>query len=131
HPNLPPQNRSSTLVLQALSGGAAPTLGASVTGGTQQWRIAYLDCFITLASTADGRMIEASAGGDNAAATFATATSSAAQQWEMLPTSDGWFLLRNRQTRTCLDNIGVLTAGATVRLWTCGGNANQQWRLIR
>ena len=23
------------------------------------------------------------------------------------------------------------TAGATVRLWTCGGNANQQWRLIR
>ncbi|WP_058754351.1 RICIN domain-containing protein [Sphingomonas endophytica] len=125
------QNRSSRHVLQSVVSAGYPSEAASVTGGTQEWRVTFADGFITLANGADGRMIKATASGDNAAAMMATADGSTAQQWEMMPTGDGWFLLRNRATRNCLDNIGDLAAGAPVRLWGCGWHPNQQWRLIR
>ncbi len=124
------QNRSSSNVLQAAAG-SAPTQDASVAGSAQQWRVTYADGFITLANLADGRMIEASGDGNDAAATMAAATSSLTQQWEMIPSGDGWFMLRNRSTRNCLDNKGNLAAGAAIRLGTCGQQASQQWRLIR
>ncbi|WP_394646989.1 RICIN domain-containing protein [uncultured Sphingomonas sp.] len=125
------QNRSSGHVLQSMPSATYPVEDASIAGATQQWRVAFADGFITLTSVADGRTIEAAATGDNVAAVMATARASAAQQWEMMPTGDGWFLLRNRQTGNCLDNIGDLTPGASVRLWGCGWHPNQQWRLIR
>ena len=65
-------------------------------------------------------------------AVMAPASSSTAQQWEMKPTGEvGWFLLCNRATGNCLDNIGNLAPGAPVRLWGTSWHPNQQWRLIR
>lgn len=125
------QNRSSGHVLLAGAGGGVPTEGASTTATTQRWRVDFADGFVTLSNIADGRVIEASGDGDNVSAVMATATGAATQQWEMKPTGDGWFLLCNRATRNCLDNIGELTADAPVRLWGQSWHPNQQWRLIR
>jgi hypothetical protein len=125
------QNRSSSIVLEAAAGADLPSQGPSVAGERQQWRIAFADGFITLASAADGRMIQASGAGNGVATALVAPGQSPSQQWEMLPTGDGWFLLRNRATRTCLDNVGDLTPGAPIRLWGCGFHPNQQWRLVR
>jgi hypothetical protein len=126
------QNRSSNAVLQSDASAPYPSEGASIAGGTQQWRIVFADGFITIANVADGRRLEASGNGDNVAAVMAPASSSTAQQWEMKPTGDiGWFLLCNRATGNCLDNIGNLAPGAPVRLWGTSWHPNQQWRLIR
>lgn len=124
------QNRSSGNILQ--SGTDVPAQGTPGDGSAQQWRVTFADGFITLASAADDRRITAQARGDDAAATLSTTGAATAdQQWEMLPTGDGWFLLRNRATANCLDNIGSLAPGAAIRLWSCGFHPNQQWRLIR
>lgn len=125
------QNRSSSIVLQAAAAADVPSQGPSVGGGIQQWRTVFADGFITLANVADGRMIQASGTGDGVAATLAAPATMPAQRWEMIPTGDGWFLLRNRATRNCLDNAGNLAAGAAIRLWGCGSSPNQHWRLIR
>lgn len=123
------QNRSSTNILQ--SGTELPAQGTPADGSAQQWRVGFADGFVTLASAADDRRITARARGDDASATLSAATATADQQWEMLPAGDGWFLLRNRATGNCLDNIGNLAPGAAIRLWSCGFHPNQQWRLIR
>ena len=125
------QNRSSSIVLQAVAAAGVPSQGPSMSGDDQQWRVIFADGFITLANVTDGRMIQASGTGDGVAAVLAAPATTPAQQWEMLPTGDGWFLLRNRATRTCLDNVGDVAAGAAIRLWGCGFHPNQQWRLIR
>lgn len=92
----------------------------------------YPDGFIRLASADTALSIEVTAQGNDVVAMMVATSTSTRQQWEMMPVGDGrWFLLRNRATGNCLDNIGNLTAGAAVRLWSCGIRPNQQWQLVR
>lgn len=91
----------------------------------------YADGYVELVS-ADGRAIDSAGNTNNGDPTvLAPRSQSIAQQWELLTTDDGWFLLRNRQTFKCLDNVGELGAGASIRVWDCGGHPNQQWHLVR
>jgi hypothetical protein len=127
------QNRSSLFVVQGAGSGGAPVTASNATGGAQQWAVAFTDGFITLKNVDTG-LILASLGvsGDNAGTEMATLQDNTRQQWEMIPTGEvGWFLIRNRETKNCLDNLGNLTAGAPLKLWGCGGNPNQQFRLVR
>ncbi len=126
------QNRSSLFVLQGAAAGDVPIETYSVVSPAQQWRVSFADGFVTLLNVETGLAIEAQRGGNDVPAAMATATGAPNQQWEMMPVGEeGWFLLRNRATGNCLDNIGVLTAAASVRLWGCGFHPNQQWRLVR
>lgn len=126
-------NRSAQLVLQGAAAGGVPTEDANALGSAkQQWRVTFADGFITLSNADTGLAIEASGSGDNVAATMATANGAIRQQWEMMPLGDGgWFVLRNRATANCLDNVGNLAAGGAVRLSRCGFGADQQWQLVR
>ncbi|GGB27730.1 hypothetical protein GCM10011380_16690 [Sphingomonas metalli] len=118
-------NRSSSLWLDGR--GTAPA--ASATG--QDWTVAYADGFVTLAEPGGRRIDSLGATADGAATGLAAASGQPAQQWEMMPTDGGWFLLRNRLTGKCLDNVGELSGGAPIRVWSCGGHPNQQWHLAR
>lgn len=127
------QNRSSERVLQGATSGSAPVGAANTTGATQQWRVGFAHGFVTLTNVDSGLAL-ASTGvtGDNGPTTLVAAAEGKRQQWEMMPVGEpGWFLLRNRETGTCLDNIGNLAIGAPLRLWSCGFHPNQQWRLVR
>lgn len=127
------QNRSAELVLQGAASGSAPIETGNAATPAQQWRVTYADGFVTLVNVETGLALASTgATGDNAATTMAPAASSPRQQWEMMPVGEtGWFLLRNRETRNCLDNVGNRAADAPLRLWGCGFHPNQQWRLIR
>lgn len=127
------QNRSSMSVLRTGADAGSPPLEMpNVTGFGQDWRIDYADGFITLTSRQSGLAIDSRNNrGDDAATAMATPAAVASQQWEMMPTDNGWFLLRNRATHSCLDNVGDRRAGAPLRLWGCGAHPNQQWHLIR
>ncbi len=126
------QNRSSLFVLQGAATGEVPVETNSNVSSAQQWRVSFADGFVTLLNVETALAIEAQRGGDDVPAAMGSPTSARNQQWEMMPVGeDGWFLLRNRDTGNCLDNIGVLTAAAPVRLWSCGFHPNQQWRLVR
>ncbi len=126
------QNRSSRMILDAGSGGA-PLQRANAAVATQAWKTDYVDGFIIL-KTGTGNLSLDSLGnrgnGDNVALR-ATAPGEPAQQWEMIPTDGGWFLLRNRATGKCLDNMGNPGAGGTIHVWDCAGSSNQQWHLVR
>ncbi len=121
-------NRSSRLLLDGTGSGPVANGGnaASLT-----WRVRYVDGHVVLAS-ADGRAIDSAGNTGNGDATvLAAASGGVGQQWELIPTDEGWFLLRNRQTRKCLDNAGNQGGGAAIRVWDCGGHPNQQWHLVR
>lgn len=121
-------NRSSKLLLDGT--GTEPVAGSG-TGATLTWNVHYADGYVELVS-ADGRAIDSAGNTNNGDPTvLAPRSQSIAQQWELLTTDDGWFLLRNRQTFKCLDNVGELGAGASIRVWDCGGHPNQQWHLVR
>ncbi|GEM_PF-2034674 len=121
-------SRSSMLLLNGT--GTEPVAGSG-TAMSLTWKVRYADGFITLVS-ADGRAIDAAGNtGNGDATTLAPASQAVGQQWEVLPTDAGWFLLRNRQTGKCLDNVGNLGASAPIRVWDCGGHPNQQWHLVR
>ncbi|MBB4155173.1 hypothetical protein GGQ80_003091 [Sphingomonas jinjuensis] len=126
-------NRSGQLVLQGATTGATPTEEANAPASAkQQWRVTFADGFVTLTNAESGLAIEGTASGDNVAAVMAPASGATRQQWEMMPVGEGgWFLLRNRATGNCLDNIGNLAVGGAVRLWGCGFHPNQQWQLVR
>ncbi len=121
-------NRSSKLLLDGTGTGPVANSGSAT---TLVWNVRYADGYIELVS-ADGRAIDSLDNTNNGDPTgLAPRSQGVGQQWEVLPTEDGWFLLRNRQTAKCLDNIGELGAGAAIRVWDCGGHPNQQWHLVR
>lgn len=126
------QNRSSRMILDAGSGGA-PLQRANAAVATQTWKADYVDGFVTL-TTGTGDLSLDSLGNRGNGDAVALRTSvwwEPAQQWEMIPTDDGWFLLRNRATGKCLDNVGNPGAGTTIHVWDCTSSANQQWHLVR
>lgn len=126
------QNRSSLFVLQGMAAGGMPVEAGSTISPGQQWQLTFADGYVTMLNVETGLAIGAQRGGDDVPTAMSTSTGARNQQWEMMPVGEGgWFLLRNRETGNCLDNIGVLTAGAPVRLWGCSFHPNQQWRLIR
>jgi hypothetical protein len=53
------------------------------------------------------------------------------QQWNIIPTADGYVTIVNVNSGLCLDDTNWNTAnGATIQQWTCNGQAVQQWRLM-
>jgi hypothetical protein len=127
------QNRTSGLILQGAVIGSAPVQDENGSGPAQQWTVSFVDGYVRLASAETGLML-ASLGvtGDDAGTEMAQSGQSDRQYWEMLPVGEtGWFLLRNRATGTCLDNLGSPSARVGLRLWSCGFHPNQQWRLVR
>lgn len=127
------QNRSSERILQGSAGGSAPIGAANAAIPAQQWRVGFDNGFVTLTNIGSGLALAAvGTTGDDAPTTMIAVADTRLQQWEMMPVGEpGWFLLRNRQTGTCLDTIGNSAAGAPLRLWGCGFHPNQQWRLVR
>ncbi|WP_428968787.1 RICIN domain-containing protein [Sphingomonas sp. Xoc002] len=121
-------NRSSKLLMDGV--GASP-IANSGSAATLVWNVRYVDGYIELVS-ADGRAIDSLGNTNNGDPTaLAPRSQGNGQQWEVLPTDDGWFQLRNRQTSKCLDNAGNLSTGAPIRVWDCEGRPNQQWHLVR
>lgn len=121
-------NRSSKLLMEGI--GTQPVAGSG-TSTALVWNVRYADGYIVLVS-ADGRAIDSAGNTANGSPTvLAPLSQGTGQQWEVMPTDDGWFLLRNRQTFKCLDNVGNLGSGAPIQVWDCGGHPNQQWHLVR
>ncbi|KAF2152800.1 hypothetical protein K461DRAFT_294438 [Myriangium duriaei CBS 260.36] len=124
-------NRASQLMLDTTMGTNA-VLANSTVSPSQIWQVGYIDGFVTL--TIDNGTLSLGSSGDptNGASTTISSTVSGQsdQYWEMIPTDSGWFLLRNKGTFTCLDNIGNEREGANMALWACGGHPNQQWHLV-
>ncbi len=110
------------------NGGAA--VGARSTVSTQQtWTLEFGDGFVRFKGKASGRYLTAS----GAAATLVGGTPGNAQTWEMAPTTDGYFQLRNLATDTCLRAPG---ADAALTVSGCDGNpdapaAALQWHLAK
>jgi hypothetical protein len=53
------------------------------------------------------------------------------QQWQFLPTGDGYYVIQNVLTGKVLDVTGGYTTGGTlIQQWDFLGGANQQWQLI-
>jgi len=53
------------------------------------------------------------------------------QQWNIVPTADGYVTIVNVNSGLCLDDTDWKTApGSTIQQWTCNGLPVQQWRLI-
>lgn len=128
------QNRSNQLLLDYAQSGNAfrPVQRAPVQPSGQRWEWIPGDGFITIRSLVTGLLLDSLATtADGAEAGVAAASGGTTQQWEMVPTDNGWFLLSNRATGRCLDNVGASEDGASIRMWSCGGHPNQQWRLAR
>ncbi|KJD34821.1 hypothetical protein PK35_02610 [Tamlana nanhaiensis] len=53
------------------------------------------------------------------------------QQWYLDYQSDGWFLIRSRESSHCIDVYQAGTnAGANIVQWEKNGGANQEWRFL-
>jgi non-reducing end alpha-L-arabinofuranosidase len=53
------------------------------------------------------------------------------QQWNIVPTADGYVTIVNVNSGLCLDDTDWKTAaGSAIQQWTCNGLPVQQWRLI-
>ncbi len=126
------QNRSSRMILDAGSSSVARQQ-PNGTAANQTWRAGYVDGFVTLTSSTANLALDSLGITTDGGATGMRAANSSllTQHWEMIPTDDGWFLLRNRATGRCLDNSGNQGAGAAMAVWWCSGHANQQWHLVR
>lgn len=124
-------NRSSQFVLEGSAAAGEPLQGSNGSTAAQVWQISYDNGFIVLTNSASNLAIDAMNGtADGDAVAMITPSSVASQRWEIVPTDNGWFLLRNRSTGKCLDNVADQSVGARIRVWSCGGHPNQQWHLI-
>ncbi|GAB2606856.1 hypothetical protein Aab01nite_02080 [Paractinoplanes abujensis] len=87
-----------------------------------------------LVSKNSGKCVDARAAGtvNGTAIQQYTCNSSAAQQYQLAPTSDGYVRINGRGNPTqALDVTNVSTAdNAPIQTWAYGGGANQQWRPV-
>jgi len=82
----------------------------------QAWMVSFMGGYIRLKNMSSQRFLDGSGG----TATLVTANAPAARQaWEMIPTNDGYFMLRNQQTNRCLKSV---SAGASLQLADCDTN---------
>lgn len=115
---------------QNLSAGGA-AVGAPSTVATQQtWTIEFVNGLVRLKNLASGRYLD---GSGATAKLTGTATPGAAQTWEMAPSTDGYFQLRNQQSNQCLR---APSADAALTIVGCDGNPDApatalQWRLAK
>jgi Ricin-type beta-trefoil lectin domain-like/Beta-propeller repeat/FG-GAP-like repeat/Putative binding domain, N-terminal len=53
------------------------------------------------------------------------------QQWELIPTGDGYFFIMNELSRYMLDVMGPSTAnGAAINQWASTGSDDQKWQIV-
>lgn len=125
-------NRSSQLVLEGFStANGRPAQQVNSTTSSQIWTVSYSNGYVVLTDSSTGYVMDsASSIGVDPSVFMVQASGMPTQQWEMLPTEDGWFRLRNRASRNCLDNRGRQSAGTSLETGACGTSANQQWHLI-
>lgn len=119
------QNRSSGLLAHVA--GTIASQAINTGGKTQYWRITPVDGYITLQNPDSSLVLEDATGIAGFPVEVHTLTSADTQQWEMVPTDNGWFHLVNRSTKECLDNLSQNAIGAEIGLYDCDGSANQQW----
>ncbi|MDI5961804.1 RICIN domain-containing protein [Streptantibioticus silvisoli] len=87
--------------------------------------------FTTVVNVGSGKCVDARAAGtaDGTAVQQYDCNGSGAQQWELQPTSGGYYQVDNfSNTAEAWDVTDVSTAdGALIQTWTYGGGQNQQW----
>jgi Bacterial Ig domain/Ricin-type beta-trefoil lectin domain-like len=90
------------------------TIDAASTQSTQQiWLMTLNGGYMRLKNQASQRVLD---GGGTAPVLVSTPASATASAWEMIPTSDGHFMLRNQQSNKCLQSAG---SGAPLQLADC------------
>jgi Ricin-type beta-trefoil lectin domain/Glycosyl hydrolases family 18 len=90
--------------------------------GAQQWTVESNDTLEVL-----GKCLDVDAAGTTNGTTvdLYTCNGTGAQTWE--PQSDGALL--NPESGKCLDDTGYGGSGTQAQIWSCTGNANQDWTL--
>ncbi len=108
--------------------GAAAVSAPSTVATTQQWVLSFADGFVRVKNLASGRFLD----GSGRAATLVR-VGAARTTWEMLPTTQGWFQLRNRASNRCLANPVPDTRLLVVPCGTSPESppAAAQWHLAR
>lgn len=111
---------TGTPVADKISADAGEVIEATSTVSRKQaWDISFNGGYIRLKNLASQRYLDGSGG----TATMVTASApGATQTWEMIPTSNGYFMLRNQGTDMCLKSTGNTTPGASLQLAACDTN---------
>jgi Ricin-type beta-trefoil lectin domain/Cytolethal distending toxin A/C domain len=106
-------------------------IGAPSTVSTKQaWTMSFANGFVQLKNLATGRYLT---GSGATASVNSAGTPGDAQTWEMTPTTEGYFQLRNVATNTC---VSAPTADTALAVGTCDTNADApataaQWHLAK
>ena len=109
------------------------------TGGTnQQWNIVPLgNGYNKIVNVNSGLVLDVTGGSSSAAFQNGAPiqqwswTGGANQQWQIVPTGDGFNEILNFQSGKVLDVTGVSTvAGATLQQWDWLGGDNQKWQVL-
>ena len=101
---------------------AGDVIDAQSTVSTKQvWSISFDGGFIRLKNVHSNRFLDGSGASPvlRASPTWADGV-----WWEMTPTTNGHFRLRNKASNLCLRSAGNLSAGASMQLADCQGYAN-------
>jgi Ricin-type beta-trefoil lectin domain/Ricin-type beta-trefoil lectin domain-like len=87
----------------------------STVSSKQVWTISFNGGYLRFKNAASNRYLDGSGGN----ALMVSAAPSAAQTWEMIPTSAGYFMLRNQGTDKCLKSVSKTTPGASLQVASC------------
>jgi hypothetical protein len=108
---------TGTPVADKISAESGEVIEAASTVSTKQiWTISFNGGYIRLKNKASQRYMDGSGGN---ATMVSAATPGAAQNWEMIPTSSGYFMLRNQGTDKCLKSVNDTTPGGSLQLVAC------------
>jgi Ricin-type beta-trefoil lectin domain/Ricin-type beta-trefoil lectin domain-like len=89
---------------------------ATSTVSTKQvWTISFNGGYLRFKNAASNRYLDGSGGN----AVMVSSAPGAAQTWEMIPTSAGYFMLRNQSTDKCLKSVSKTTPGASLQVASC------------
>ncbi|MFG1868558.1 ricin-type beta-trefoil lectin domain protein [Micromonospora arborensis] len=96
---------------------------ASITGAVD-WQAGRA---LQIMSAFNGKCLLVKAGSDGSASYFSCDTPFADQLWTMVPTSSGYFQLKNTNSGECL--IAPTWGDGNVRSYVCGNFPDQEWRI--
>lgn len=93
------------------------TVEAASTLSTKQvWLVTLNGGYMRLKNQGSQRFLD---GGGVAPLLVSAPSSATSNAWEMIPTSDGYFMLRNQQSGRCLKSTGGTTPGAALQVADC------------
>ncbi len=118
-------SRSATLAVPVSGSGAQTAVALNGTG--------VLQGRFEIVSMRTGKVLEVAGGSTSNGASIQQNALNGfeEQQWQLLPTGDGYYEIQNTLTGKALDVTGGYTAGGTlIQQWDYLSTADQQWQLV-